>query len=119
MKVLLLEDDKQLQHAAVRLLRRTFESAIIVDTVDNAPGAIALLQQNVYDFMLSDFAVIDGTGGDVLIWIRANKPDMVERFVFFSGSNSLNLLHHKVISKGIDVDEFVQRLRQFVPMVLP
>jgi CheY-like chemotaxis protein len=119
MRVLLLEDEKQLQVAASRLIRRTFEEPdITIDVVDTAPKAIAMLQQHSYDFMLSDFAVTRGTDGDVLIWIHVNQKHMVERFVFFSGSSSLDLLHHKVISKGITVDEFVKQLRQHVLMVL-
>jgi hypothetical protein len=68
--------------------------------------------------MLSDFSVTRGTGGDVLIWIHKNQPHMIERFVFFSGCTTLDLMHHKVIEKGIEIDEFVKQLRQHVLMVV-
>ena len=120
MRVLLLEDEKPLQIATMKLIRRTFEEPdITIDVTDTAPGAIEKLQQHSYDFMLSDFSVNRGTGGDVLIWIHANQKHMIERFVFFSGCTTLDLMHHKVIQKGIGVDEFVESLRRHVPMVLP
>jgi DNA-binding response OmpR family regulator len=120
MRVLLLEDEKHLQKATSQLIRRTFEEPdITIDIVDDAPKAIAMLQQHSYDFMLSDFSVLRGTGGDVLVWIHEHQPHMVERFVFFSGCSTLDLLHHKVIQKGVGVDEFVDSLRRHVPMVSP
>ena len=120
MRVLLLEDEKPLQQTTMKLIRRTFEEPdITIDVTDTAPGAIELLQRHSYDFMLSDFAVTRGTGGDVLIWIHAHQKHMIERFVFFSGCTTLGLMHDKVIEKGIAVDEFVAQLRQHVPMVLP
>ena len=103
---------------AMKLIRRTFEEPdITIDVVDTAPSAIEKLKGNSYDFMLSDFSVNRGTGGDVLI--HEHQPHMIERFVFFSGCTTLDLMHHKVIQKGIGVDEFVASLRRHVPMVLP
>ncbi len=114
MRVLLLEDEKHLQKATSRLIRYTFKTVadITIDVVDTAPKAIAMLQHFVYDFMLSDYNVTHGTGGDVLLWIQDNQKHMVERFVFFSGAKDLDLIHHKVIVKGVAVNEFVEQLQQ-------
>jgi CheY-like chemotaxis protein len=119
MRILLLEDSKDLQKATARLLRHTFAPIdVTIDIVDNVPGTIELLQQQRYDFVLSDYVVLRGNGGDVLNWIIANQPHMTERFVFFSGSSSLRQLHPKVIAKGVDVSEFVTLLQHYLaPMV--
>lgn len=119
MRVLLLEDDAALQKATSRLIRRALAPVeITIDVADSPSNAIALLEANTYDFVLSDFNVREGTGGDLLTWIRANQPRMVERFVFFSGANHLDLWHHKVIAKGIDSQAFVDQLRGYV-LVMP
>jgi CheY-like chemotaxis protein len=114
-RVLLLEDEKHLQKATARLIQHTFgPGEVTIDVTDTAPGAIELLQQNSYDFTLSDYSVTRGTGGDVLLWIQDNQPHMVERFVFFSGAKDLDLIHHKVIVKGVSVEEFVVQLLGYV-----
>lgn len=118
MRVLLLEDDLQLQRTTARLIRRTFKAEITIDIVDTAAGAIALLEVNAYAFVLSDFNVREGTGGDVLAWIQANQRHMTERFVFFSGAENLDLWHGKIIEKGIDSTTFVDLLRGYV-LVMP
>lgn len=118
MRVLLIEDDASLQRATSRLIRRTFSpTEIVIDIVDAPKGAIALLETNRYDFVLSDFNINGGTGGEVLIWIDKYQPYMNERFVFFSGANHLDRWHDKIIAKGIDSTEFVEQLRNYVPMV--
>lgn len=119
MKVLLIEDDAALQRSTTRLIRRAFAPVeIAIDVADSPSSAIALLEANTYDFVLSDFNVNHGTGGDVLVWIRANQRHMIERFVFFSGAKNLDLWHHKVIAKGIDSTTFVDLLRGYV-LVMP
>jgi len=115
MRVLLLEDEATLQRATSRMIRRTFSpTEITIDVVDSVPKAVAMLQHFAYDLVVSDFNVNGGTGGDLLIWIRANRPHMVERFVFFSGANHLDLWHNKIIAKGVDPSEFVEKLRGYV-----
>lgn len=118
MRVLLIEDDASLQRSTGRLIRRAFSPAeIVIDVADAPKSAIALLEANTYDFVLSDFNINGGTGGEVLTWIQANQPHMVARFVFFSGANHLDLWHDKIISKGIGPSEFVEQLRTHVGAV--
>lgn len=117
MNVLLLEDDQQLQKMTTRLLKRTFENVTVTVTiVDSAPKAIAMLQHFAYDLIVSDFNVLHGTGGDVLTWLRAEKPHIVDRFIFFSGAIEVPKLHTKVIEKGCTADEFVDQLRKLTGM---
>lgn len=113
MNVLLLEDDKQLQKMTTRLVKRAFEDiAITVTVVDSVPKAIAMLQHFSYDLVVSDFNVLHGTGGEVLAWLRVEKPHTVDRFIFFSGAPDVTKLHTKVIEKGCTADEFVDQLRK-------
>lgn len=113
MKVLLLEDDRELQRATSRLIHYTFREAV-VSVTDTCAKAIALLQHENFDLVVSDFQVTDGTGDAVLSWIREMQPKLLARFVFFSGSSGLEKLHDKVIEKGCEVAEFVAKLRGFV-----
>lgn len=118
MRVLLIEDDASLQRSTARLIKRAFAPAeMTIDVADAPKNAIALLEANTYDFVLSDFNINGGTGGEVLIWIDKNQPHMNERFVFFSGANHLDLWHDKVITKSVNPSEFVEQLRNYVPMV--
>jgi response regulator RpfG family c-di-GMP phosphodiesterase len=113
MNVLLLEDNQQLQRVTTRLIRSAFADAA-VSVTDTCAKAIALLQHECFDFIVSDFEVLDATGDKVLRWVREMRPQLVARFVFFSGSLDLEKLHDKIIEKGCTADEFVAQLRQFV-----
>ena len=113
MKVLLLEDDALMQRTTTRMLRRAFET-VDVTTVDSVPKAIAMLQHFAYDLIVADFQVLHGTGGDVLSWVRTEKPQLLDRFVFFSGSIEAQKLHDKFIEKGCMPDEFIEQLQKLV-----
>lgn len=114
MRVLLIEDDASLQRSTARLIRRAFDVELTIDVADAPKVAIALLEANTYAFVLSDFNINGGTGGDVLTWIWQHQKHMTERFVFFSGANHLDLWHNKIIAKGVDPSEFVEQLRGYV-----
>ena len=113
MNVLLLEDDALLQRTTTRMLRRAYEN-VTVTAVDSVPKAIAMLQHFAYDLVIADFQVLHGTGGDVLSWVRDEKPGLVDRFVFFSGSLEARALHDKFIEKGCMPDEFIEQLHKLV-----
>jgi DNA-binding NarL/FixJ family response regulator len=113
-RVLVIEDDMLLQRALARTVRSAFDGVpVVVDTTDSSQGAIALLQANVYDCVLSDFLVRGGRASQVLDWLRLHQPHLAERFVYLSGAVA-DFQHDKVISKGVDVETFAAQLRHFL-----
>jgi CheY-like chemotaxis protein len=86
MRVLLIEDDELIQRAFLRVIKGPPLFAT-TNVVDNVPDAIRQLDKIAYDYIVSDFDLKVGTGGDVLIHVRANYPFYVayNRFILLSG----------------------------------
>ena len=115
MRVLLIEDDPALQRATTRLIHRALGSRAAVSICGTAGSAAFLLGACMFDLILSDYDLGTSTGADVLEYLRDRQPEMVDRFVFFSGTDGLTKIHPKVIEKGIDVETFVQQLQGYLP----
>jgi CheY-like chemotaxis protein len=86
MRILLVEDDDLVQKAILRLIQGVHPHAV-TNVVDNAPEAIAHLNKFTYDYIVSDFDLKIGTGGDVLRHVRAHFGFYVDRdrFILLSG----------------------------------
>lgn len=89
MRILHIEDSEILQRVIGRNLVRRFGCELT--TVDNPEAAIAALQAGSFDIVVSDYNIIGGTGGQVLDWVRANKPG--QPFMFLSDDD-------KIVSSG-------------------
>lgn len=103
--ILLIEDNPGLQRMNLRMLRRLFPAHRIA-AASTAEQAITALRQGGVALVVSDFD-LEGyaTGGDVLAWVRAHQPELVERFVFWSGNETTSKLHHHCLDKGTRVDD--------------
>lgn len=86
MHILHIEDDKMVQALVTKLLSKMFPG-VEVTTVDNAPEAINALGAVEFTLVISDFDLLQGTGGDVWDWLKANRPE--QRFMFFSGNEQM------------------------------
>ena len=84
MRILLVEDDNLVQKALVRMFKNPPLHAS-TDVVDNAPDAIRQLDKVAYDYVVSDFDLKAGTGGDVLVHVR-------EHFRFYCSRNRFILM---------------------------
>lgn len=86
MRVLIVEDDELLQKALVRIVRAVHPHAV-TNVTDNAPEAIAHLDKFAYDYIVSDYDLKIGTGGDVLRHVRDHFPFYARgnRFILMTG----------------------------------
>ena len=86
MRILLIEDDALVQKALLRLIKGVHPHAL-TNVVDTAAAAIEHLDTFAYDYIISDFDLKTGTGGDVLRHVRAHFTFYVvhDRFILMSG----------------------------------
>jgi len=113
-KILYVEDDAQLQKAIGRFLRNFFKTTDIT-IVDNANDAMFLLSTHAYALVVSDYDLAEGTnGGQVLEWLRANDPAMLDRFVFLSANDAVKELHPNVLSKPCTTEEMRETFHAFL-----
>ena len=110
--ILYIEDDLDVQRAIARMLRINYPQ-FQVYIIDSAPRAIAMLERNQFDLVISDYNIIGGTGGDVLAWLQANKPAMVARFIFLAGADEIEK-HTHWLKKPVEMP----RLRELIDHVL-
>ena len=97
-RVLIVEDDPQLQIAYFRLLNKKCD----ISTIDRAEAAITWLKKVNFDYIFCDFNLAGKmTGEDVFNWLRENRPEDLPKFYFVSGDASrCRKLHDQVIDKG-------------------
>jgi DNA-binding NarL/FixJ family response regulator len=105
MRILLIEDNELVQKALVRSIKYEYPLAV-TDVVDNAPEAIDHLDKCAYDYVVSDFDLKIGTGGDVLAHVRKHFPFYCtrNRFILLSGylrPAVINLNHPLTFEKPI------------------
>ena len=93
MRVLHIEDDQQVVRAMERMLRINYDATVI--TKDTASGAIQCLMDACadpalgFDLIVSDYDLANGSNaGEVVTWLRANDPDMLDWFVFLCGNDA-------------------------------
>lgn len=81
----------------------------VVGTVSSASDALALLEAIRFDLVVADLP----NGTPVLDFLRQKRPEDVDRFVFFTGSDDeARGIHPKTIEKGIRVEDFARQLRR-------
>lgn len=68
--VLVVEDDALLNRAIVKALRRRFD----VMSASSFRPARALLSMHKFDVVISDYQLHDGTGLEILRWLRDYAP---------------------------------------------
>lgn len=117
MRILLIEDNDLVQKALLRLIKRVHPLAV-TDVVDNAPDAIARIDErayvHAYDYIVSDFDLKIGTGGDVLRHVREHFAHYVDRrFILMSGDlrpEITDLKHPLTFEKPISTDKLRELL---------
>jgi len=119
-EVLLLEDDPALQKSTSRMLRKILgEPSIVV--VDNVGAAIATLEAHPgIGLIISDVDVIGPQSGlDLFAWVSANRPDLVDRYVFFTGNMAAQDAHYRVVMKPAGVAELRAGIEAPAPIQNP
>jgi len=81
-RILVVDDESSI----LELLRDALtEAGYAVDTAENAQGALALVQDNLYDVAILDFALPDMNGVMLHGELRRVDTELAERTLFISG----------------------------------
>lgn len=99
-RIILLEDDPVLQAGTTKMLGRIFKGTPVIVS-DNVDAAIANIKVHMVGLIVSDVDVIgDKDGIDLFHWVEENRPDLVDRFVFFTGNPKAEFEHYRYLAKG-------------------
>jgi CheY-like chemotaxis protein len=117
--ILSVESQPRLRHCIRSMVAQALESTHILVSVSSAGDAIALLGNFRFDLVISAYRLGDAHGGQILDYLREERPKDLQRFVFFTGSEEARILHPKLIEKGVRVAQFVSELRRLTRDQLP
>lgn len=100
-RALLIDDDEQV----LRLLTTTMERSLGPEIVTARDGAeaIARLEAEPFDLIISDFALPQVSGWQLFFWIAKNRPELVQRFLLISGALGDDAEAQAIQSMGIKV----------------
>lgn len=91
MELLYIENEPDVAKSTIRMLKRF---GFAVEWAMSVAGAIDYLETDAqYIGVLSDYRLDDGTGADVLDWMRSHptRQALVDNFVFLSGGGDQRL----------------------------
>ena len=113
MKVLVVEDERELAEAIARVIRRTGEAA---DVAGDAETATAYLRNRDYDIVVLDRGLPDGSGDDVcrMLAARATRPRILmltARDAIADRVHGLDLGADDYVPKPVAMAELMARLR--------
>lgn len=116
MRILIAEDDKQF---STRLMKFCKLEQIDVITAENGVSAKRLLEEEVFDAVLTDLSMPGMTGLELLKWIQKDGPSLP--VIMMSGYGDIHdaieamkLGAQDYMVKPFDLDEFVIRLKRLV-----
>ena len=113
MRLLIVEDNEKLAALMAKLLAENVYSVDLVETIDEARAAIAIVE---YDLILLDLSLPDGDGGEILrslrragratrIMVATARADVVQRV------ETLNDGADDYLVKPFSLDELLARIR--------
>ncbi len=111
---LVIEDRPSTRKVIRRAILNMFDGRARVVEAESATEAVSALRADSFDVVISDFDLGATSGLDVLDFLRSDQPHMVDRFVFFTSTNGVRDVHHKVISKD-DAVRFAELLAVEMP----
>lgn len=117
-EVLLIEDEPGLQRATTRMIKRIYPDAnvLVADSYDTAIGVLEAHPR--LSLVISDVNIVGGKSGiDVFEWVKQNRPDLVDRYVFFTGGNpQVESMHYRYLEKPALVPDMKAVIEKPAPM---
>ena len=86
-RVLVIEDEKAVGKMWVHIISRMADD-LIVDQPRTVQSALDYLQSYHYEVVISDFHLPDGTGSQIVEWLKEHQPQILRRedFYFCTGA---------------------------------
>ncbi len=118
MNVLLVDDDRFVIAALLKGINWEELGFDAPFTAYNITEARTIIEQHKIDLLLSDIDMPNGSGLDLLTWIRENKNDMQAIFLtnyadFYYAQKAISLKSFHYFLKPIDMDKLTDILRDF------
>jgi CheY-like chemotaxis protein len=115
-EILIVEDEA---HQRAEIQEALLQAGYGVDGVANGNEALARLKEKRYDLLLTDLMMEQGTGFDVLEWVRENAPGLpvIICSSYAKGENLkvfLTTQFYRIIRKPVGRDDLVEQVRELL-----
>ncbi len=91
LRILVVDDEPSIQRA----LERGLKEVGFVQTVTSGRGAIELLEGGaMFDVVLSDVVMPDGTGIELADWLQRHRPRLKRRLILMTGMGDMHTASH-------------------------
>lgn len=80
-RVLIVDDDERLRRTFARVIATRFE----VSVAENGAVAVALLEKETFDAVLTDLEMPELGGDGVVAWLEQNRPHLARRVIVVTG----------------------------------
>lgn len=117
--VMLVEDEDSIRSALERVLHHAGHE--VVSAANVASAIAALRAAHRIDAVLCDLTLPDGSGVEILTWIRAERPALLARTVVLTGGapdeetvHQVELLGVEILRKSLAPPKLVERVRDLV-----
>ncbi len=113
LRVLVIDDEILIRNVLVRILQSI---NCVPETAASGLEGIGKLKKNVYDAVFCDMRMSEMGGRELYSWVCANKPELVPRWVFMTGSIGAESLSFPVesgrpcLSKPFSVEAVLRSL---------
>lgn len=123
LNVLVVDDEKDVREAIVAQLGRLGCKGASTST---AMEAARLVDQNLYDVILTDLRMPGLTGIDCYRLVAEKDPVKAKRFVFMTGDvtnedllEDVKATGRRLLEKPFDIEEMIEILRSYTPTIAP
>lgn len=115
-EILIVEDEA---HQRAEIQEALLQAGYGVDGVANGNEALARLKEKRYDLLLTDLMMEQGTGFDVLEWVRENAPGLpvIICSSYAKGENLkvfLTTQFYRIIRKPFGREDLVEQVRELL-----
>ena len=115
-EILVVEDDARQRSEIEAALQQAGHRVV---TASSGNQALARLKEKSYDLLLTDLMMEEGTGFDVLEWVRENAPGLpvVICSSYANGENLKAFLKtefYRIVRKPFQTDDLVEQVRELL-----
>lgn len=124
-KILLVEDEVELREIISMVLDCEIENCEIVEA-GSGKEAISLIEKDKFDFIVSDYTMHDGTGGDLFNYLREKEIKIpfllltggfIEDYPEFADANNVDFFHC-VHYKPFDSEKLIEQVQSGLEVVV-
>ncbi len=113
MAMILIVDDEPM---LLELFRRVLEDRHHILIAGSVGETLRILEQTTVDAVICDFRLSDGTGEDVMDWIREHRPALLARAAILSGDpHSVRATDVLKLCKPLPIKELMSLATRWFP----